>query len=81
MAGAIGLFVDRSLLSHLKQLPIQKLKIDQSFIRGIPGDVDDMAITDAIIAMGRSLGLTVIAEGVEAEEQAEYLSDAGCQQA
>lgn len=67
-----------SSLNYLKQLPIDVLKIDQSFIRDILIEEKDAAITSTIIHLGRSLGLEVIAEGVENLEQVEFLSKAEC---
>ena len=67
-----------SSLNYLHQFPIDKLKIDQSFVRDILDDPTDWAITKAIIGLGHTLGLRVVAEGVERGEQAEWLRDAGC---
>lgn len=68
-----------SSLSYLKHFPIDVLKIDQSFIRGIPADPDDVAITNAIIAMAHNLNLEVIAEGIETQEQLRYLQASRCE--
>jgi diguanylate cyclase (GGDEF)-like protein len=68
-----------SSLSYVKRFPIGMLKIDQSFVRGLPGSADDAGITTAIIAMAHSLGLEVIAEGVETRAQLEFLRQANCQ--
>jgi len=65
-------------ISHLKQFPISILKIDQTFIKGIPNNVDDVAIINAFIALAHNLGLTVIAEGVETAEQVQYLANQHC---
>ena len=67
-----------SSLAQLKHFPIDTLKIDRSFIRNVPGNAEDKAITHAIIAMGETLGLTVVAEGVETIEQLNYLKGQSC---
>ena len=67
-----------SSLAHLKRFPIDTLKIDRSFISDLPGDPGNMAITDAIITMARTLHLTVIAEGVETRPQFDFLRRLGC---
>lgn len=69
-----------SSLSYLKQLPIDKLKIDRTFIKDIPENKDDVAITQAIIALGQNLGLEIIAEGVETKAQQNLLKIMGCQE-
>jgi len=69
-----------SSLGHLKELPIDKIKIDRSFVHDLPGNRDSAAITTAIIQMGRSLGLTVTAEGVERPEQRAFLAAQGCEE-
>jgi EAL domain-containing protein (putative c-di-GMP-specific phosphodiesterase class I) len=67
-----------SSLSYLKHFPLDRLKIDKSFINDILTDSDDASITEAIIAMAHSLKLKVIAEGVETREQLVFLEDRGC---
>jgi diguanylate cyclase (GGDEF)-like protein len=65
-------------ISHLKQFPISSLKIDASFIKGIPTNANDLAITNAFIALAHHFGLEVVAEGVETAEQVEYLATQNC---
>lgn len=69
-----------SSLSYLKRLPLDFLKIDQSFVRGLPDDPHDVAIVRAIIALGHSMQFTIIAEGVENPAQQAFLADEGCEQ-
>ena len=79
----IGIAIDDfgtgySSLSYLKRLPIDRLKIDKSFVHGVPDDGDDAAIISTIVAMANSLRLEVIAEGVESEAQLRFLDAQGC---
>ena len=67
-----------SSLAYLKSFPLAELKIDRSFISGIADDPDDAAIVTAIVAMSHSLGLRVVAEGIETEDQLTYLQERGC---
>ena len=69
-----------SSLSYLNTFPLDALKIDQSFVAGIPGDACDTALIEAIVAIAAALGLSVIAEGIEKQAQATTLMGLGCQQ-
>ncbi|MFT3666823.1 EAL domain-containing protein [Piscinibacter sp.] len=84
-AMGLGIAVDDfgtgySSLGHLKELPIDKIKIDRSFVHDLPGNRDSAAITRAIVQLGLSLGMTVTAEGVETEAQRDFLARQGCAQ-
>jgi EAL domain-containing protein (putative c-di-GMP-specific phosphodiesterase class I) len=65
-------------MSLMKQFPIDTIKIDRSFVRDLPKDSEDQAIAQAIISMGKALGMTVVAEGVETTEQQTFLRDHAC---
>ncbi len=67
-----------SSLLRLKRLPVQKLKIDQGFVAGLPWDDDDGAIVRVVIALAKSMGMQVHAEGIEQVEQARFLLEQGC---
>ena len=69
-----------SSLAHLKRFPVGALKIDRSFVRGVPNDHQDSSIVRNIVALSQSLGLEVVAEGVETEAQFSFLNDLGCDQ-
>ena len=67
-----------SSLSYLKRLPLDQIKIDQSFVGDAATNAKDAALVRATVAMGQGLGMMVIAEGVETQAQREFLSSAGC---
>jgi EAL domain-containing protein (putative c-di-GMP-specific phosphodiesterase class I) len=69
-----------SSLNYLKRMPVDRLKVDQSFVRDIHKDPESTTIVEAIISLGHSLKLKVIAEGVETQQQLEFLRDRGCEE-
>ena len=82
----VGLVLDDfgtgySMLAYLKRMPIQALKVDQSFVEGVPNDADSCAIVHAMLAVARHFRLKVVAEGIETPEQVEYLRNIGCEYA
>jgi len=68
----------RSSLGHLQRLPIDVVKLDRSFVAGVPGDVRDEAIVEGVLSIGRRFGFRAVAEGVETADQARWLAQAGC---
>ncbi|NMG77377.1 putative bifunctional diguanylate cyclase/phosphodiesterase [Aromatoleum diolicum] len=68
-----------SSLSYLKRFPLDKLKIDRSFVKDLPDDLEDAAIAEAIVGLARTLSMRVVAEGIETEAQAQVLRELGCQ--
>ncbi len=79
----VGLVLDdfgtgHSSLAHLKQYPIDALKIDGSFVRDLPGNEKDAAVCEVIITMAHKFGMKAVAEGVETEEQLNFLRERGC---
>ena len=68
-----------SSMSYLKRLPLNNLKVDQSFVSGLPDDTDSLAIVKAIVSLAKNLGFTVTAEGVETLDQASILKGLDCE--
>jgi sensor c-di-GMP phosphodiesterase-like protein len=69
-----------SSLSYLKKIHLSVIKVDKSFIEGIPDDPDKVSISRAVIALGKSLNLTIVDEGVETERQQSFLEKQGCRE-
>jgi diguanylate cyclase (GGDEF)-like protein/PAS domain S-box-containing protein len=85
-SGGIRLSIDDfgtgySSLAYLKRLPLDRLKIDRSFVQDVPNDTDDAAIAAAIVGMAQTLGLRTLAEGIETTSQLEFLRRLGCEEA